>query len=64
MKLHVVTGTQPNPETGELDELVDEWESDQVTFLTEPSGSLVIFRSPNDQWAAYAPGHWMKIREA
>ena len=47
-----------------MDEAVEEWEAEQVSFLTEPSGALVIFRRPNDQWAAYAPGCWLKIREA
>lgn len=64
MKLHVVVDSHRNPETGEMDEAVEEWEAEQASFLTEPSGALVIFRKPNDSWAAYAPGAWLKIREA
>jgi len=64
VKLHVVTEIRRNPETDALDESVEEWESDQVSFLTEPSGALVIFRSRSEVWAAYAPGSWLKVRES
>ncbi|MFT4125082.1 MAG: hypothetical protein QM662_02475 [Gordonia sp. (in: high G+C Gram-positive bacteria)] len=62
MTLHVVVGVRTNP-AGGVDEDVEEWAAPEVSFLTEPSGALVIFRRPNDQWAAYAPGCWMKVRE-
>lgn len=57
MKLHVVTDVDG------VDEKVEEWESPTATWITEPSGALVVFRRPNDQWAAYAPGQWLKVRE-
>lgn len=57
VKIHVVT------EVDGSDEQVDEWEADQATWITEPSGALVVFKRPNDQWAAYAPGQWLKVRE-
>lgn len=57
VKLHVVTDVDG------VDEKVEEWESPTATWITEPSGALVVFRRPNDQWAAYAPGQWLKVRE-
>lgn len=45
------------------DECVDQWDAPRITFMTEPSGVLVVFKSPNVVWAAYAPGRWMKVRE-
>lgn len=56
--LHVVTGVDDKGE-----ENYDEFTGPQVTFLTEPSGALVIFQKPNHTWAAYAPGQWRVVRD-
>ena len=44
------------------EEAVDQFEGPQVTFVTEPSGALVVMLTPTTLWAAYAPGHWQKVR--
>lgn len=56
--IEVVTGV----EGGE--ELVDSFEGPQVSWVTEPSGVLVIMQSKTSVWAAYAPGSWLKVRSA
>lgn len=69
-KLHVVTdvtekttiGDDGEPTT-ELDEHVDEFAGEHVSFATEPSGVLVVFDRPNSLWAAYAPGSWRVVRD-
>ncbi|MCH5645161.1 hypothetical protein [Gordonia sp. ABSL49_1] len=43
--------------------VLDTFDGPQVSFMTEPSGALVVFRSPGRVWSAYAPGHWRKVRE-
>lgn len=44
-------------------EVADTYDGPQTSFMTEPSGALVVFLSPGRAWAAYAPGHWQKVRE-
>ncbi len=40
---------------------VDTYDGQAVTFMTEPSGALVIFERPNVPWAAYAPPSWKQV---
>lgn len=60
--IEIVTGVELN-DRGEPEEVSDTFDGPQVSFMTEPSGALVVFRAPQRVWAAYAPGHWHKIRE-
>ena len=55
--LHVVTSVEAGEEN------YDVFEGPSVSFLTEPSGALVIFQRPNHMWAAYAPGKWEVVRD-
>jgi hypothetical protein len=58
--LYVVTGVVDGVPDG------DRWEEGpgaRLSFVTEPSGVLCIFRRPNDLWAAYAPGAWRRVEE-
>lgn len=57
--VHVVTTVNCDGSAGSI----DEFKSDHVSFVTEPSGVLVIFRRPDDIWQAYAPGHWKVVRD-
>lgn len=57
--IHVVVGFDDDG-----DEDVHEYQSPQASFVTETSGCLVVFFRPNDQWAAYAPGEWKRVRDA
>lgn len=59
--IEIVTGTELN-ESGDTDEVSDTFDGPQVSFITEPSGALVVFEAPNRPWAAYAPGEWKKVR--
>lgn len=43
--------------------VVDTYDGRLVTFITEPSGVLVVFSAPGQVWAAYAPGEWKKVRD-
>lgn len=61
--IEVVTRQVDNPETGETDQEVDSWEAPQVTFIVEPSGALVVLKTPTEVWAAYAPASWLKVRD-
>ncbi|WP_336790459.1 hypothetical protein [Gordonia malaquae] len=55
--IEIVTGVD---DSGEED--VDQFDGPEVTFMTEPSGALVIMKTPKTVWAAYAPGHWQRVR--
>lgn len=46
------------------EDVVDTYDGPQVSFITEPSGVLVVFASPGKVWAAYAVGEWKKVRDA
>ena len=39
----------------------DTYEGPACSFMTEPSGALVIFERPNLLWAAYAPSVWKQV---
>ena len=60
--IEVVTGTAVDID-GNPEDIYDTFVGPQVSFMTEPSGALVIFQTPGQAWAAYAPGHWIKIRD-
>lgn len=40
---------------------VDTYDGPSVTFMTEPSGALVIFERANVLWAAYSPTAWKQV---
>lgn len=61
--IEIVTGTELDAE-GQPQELVDTFDGPTVSFLTENSGTLVIFESPQKPWAAYARGAWQKVRQS
>ena len=55
--LHVTTSVVGD------DDVVDEYKGEAVGFMTEASGALVVYRRPNELWAAYAPGSWEVVRD-
>lgn len=59
--IEIVTAVVPNTD-GEPQELVDTFDGPRASWITEPSGVLVIMQSPSEQWASYAPGCWQKVR--
>lgn len=61
--IEIVVGTEVN-ETGDVEDVFDSFDGPQVTWMTEPSGVLVIMQSPGRLWAAYAPGQWLKVRSS
>ncbi|MGO3325317.1 hypothetical protein [Gordonia sp. (in: high G+C Gram-positive bacteria)] len=63
MMIEVIVGTETN-ETGEVEDVFDSFDGPQVTWITEPSGVLVIMQSPGKLWVAYAPGQWQKVRSS
>lgn len=63
MRIEVVTGVEPNEETGELEDVVDQYFGDEVSWITEPSGVLVVM-SGAKPWVAYAAGVWRRVRPA
>lgn len=40
---------------------VDSFDGPTVSYLTEPSGALVVFEGPQKEWAAYAAGVWTRV---
>lgn len=56
MKLHVITDIKGD------DEVIDEFDGTSVSFMTEPSGVLMVFEKSSLPWAAYAPGSWRGVR--
>ena len=40
---------------------VDTYDGPAVSFMTEPSGALVIFERPNVLWAAYSATSWEQV---
>lgn len=44
------------------EEVSDTYDGLQVSFMTEPSGALVVMNGRR-VWAAYAPGEWKKVRD-
>lgn len=61
MKIEVVTGVELDLDDSP-EEVLDTFEGPQVSWITEPSGALVILKSPGQLWAAYAGGAWLKVR--
>lgn len=61
--IEVVVGTEVN-EHGETEDVFDTFDGPEVTWMTEPSGVLVIMQSPGKLWAAYAPDQWQKVRSS
>jgi hypothetical protein len=57
--IHVATTVNCDGSVGSI----DEFKGNHVSFMTEPSGVLVVFRRPADVWQAYAPGHWKVVRD-
>lgn len=39
----------------------DTFDGDTVSFVTEPSGALVIFQRPGEVWAAFGAGAWWQV---
>lgn len=61
--IEIVTAVVPN-EIGEPQEIVDTFDGPRASWMTEPSGVLVVMQSPSELWASYAPGAWLKVRSA
>ncbi|MFD0928123.1 hypothetical protein [Williamsia deligens] len=65
-----MTGTQTvPPDDGEdgdavVEEVIESFEADRATWMTEPSGVLNVYRGPNQVWSSYAPGSWKAVRFA
>ncbi|AUH68519.1 MULTISPECIES: hypothetical protein [Gordonia] len=60
--IEIVTGAEVNEATGKLEEVYDTFDGPEVTWVTEPSGVLVVMERPGKLWVAYAPGSWQKVR--
>lgn len=59
--IEVVVGMEKCEDTAS-EEVFDTFDGPEATWMTEPSGVLVIMERPGKLWAAYAPGQWLKVR--
>lgn len=60
--IEVVVGVESGVDGPE--DVFDAFDGPQASWVTEPSGVLVVMESPGKLWVAYAPGQWMKVRSA
>lgn len=60
--IEVVVGVEDGVDGPE--DVFDTFDGPQASWVTEPSGVLVVFESPEKLWVAYAPGQWMKVRSS